>query len=116
MNEREWLYAGLMLFGVLISSVSQVLLKKAANRTYSSVLKEYLNPTVIFAYSVFFLATFCSVFAYRGIPLSMGPVLESASYLFVTIFGYFFFQEKISRRKIIALILIIGGILVYTFC
>ena len=37
----------ILLFSVFISSVSQILLKKAADRTYESSLKEYLNPLVI---------------------------------------------------------------------
>ena len=38
------LYVGIYLVGVLVSSVSQVLLKKAAVRQYETPLKEYLNP------------------------------------------------------------------------
>ena len=34
------LYIGVFLFGVFISAVSQVLLKKAAGRDYGSVIKE----------------------------------------------------------------------------
>ena len=114
MNKQVILYAGFMLFGVMISSLSQVLLKTAANKSYRSKIKEYLNPLVITAYTVFFLATLCTVFAYRVIPLSMGPVLESSSYVFVSVFGYFFFHEKIGKRKIAALALIISGIVVYS--
>ena len=44
----------ILLFSVFISSVSQILLKKAADRTYESSLKEYLNPLVIGAYGMFF--------------------------------------------------------------
>ena len=47
------LYIGIYLLGVLISSISQVLLKKAALHTYDSPLKEYLNPLVITAYAIF---------------------------------------------------------------
>ena len=43
-------YAGLLLCGVFISAISQVLLKKAAQRQYSSPLREYMNPLVIFVY------------------------------------------------------------------
>ena len=114
MTKQMYLYAGLMLGGVFISSLSQVLLKIAANKQYENRIREYLNPMVITAYSVFFLATLCTVFAYRVIPLSMGPVLESSSYLFVSVFGYLFFKEKITRRKITALSLIICGIVVYS--
>jgi len=114
MNDELLLYAGIMLFGVFISSLSQVALKKAANKSYTSKIREYLNPQVILAYLVFFVATFCTVFAYRVVPLSMGPLLEATSYIFVSIFGYLFFRERLTRKKILALILIIAGIGIYT--
>ncbi len=107
-------YAGMLLLGVFLSAVSQVMLKKAAVRKYSSRLKEYLNPLVIVAYLIFFGTTFLSIYAYKGIPLSMGPVLEATSYIYVTIFGAIFFQEKLNRQKVLALLLIVGGILVYS--
>lgn len=108
------LYSCVLLAGVFISAVSQVMLKKAAQKTYDSWLKEYLNPLVIFAYAMFVITTFLSIVAYKGIPLSMGPILEATSYFYVTFFGVKIFHEKLSRRKVIALILIIGGIIVYS--
>lgn len=113
MQNNVVLYAGILLFGVFISAVSQVLLKKAAEKQYESWLREYLNPLVIAAYGIFFLATFCTIYAYKVIPLSMGPILESTSYLYVTLFGVTIFKEKLNRKKLGALVLIIGGIAVY---
>lgn len=107
-------YAALLLLGVFISSISQVMLKKSALKTYNSKIKEYLNPLVIVAYILFVGTTFLSIFAYRGIPLSMGPILEATSYIYVTIFGIVFFNEKMSRKKWIALVLIITGIALYS--
>lgn len=107
-------YAFCMLFGTFISSISQVMLKKAASKKYDSVIKEYLNPPVIIAYVIFFLATLLSLLAYKGIPLSMGPVLEASSYFFVTFFGVTIFKEKLNARKVIALGLIITGIVIYS--
>lgn len=107
-------YAGLLLLGTFLASVSQVMLKKAALRTYESKLREYLNPLVITAYAIFFSTTFLSIFAYRGIPLSMGPVLEATSYIYVSIFGVTIFKEKLNGRKLAALVLILAGILVYS--
>lgn len=107
------MYIVILLLGVFISSVSQVLLKKAAERQYAHWWQAYLNPSVIIAYGIFFAATFCSIFAYRGIPLSLGPVLEATSYLYVTIFGVTIFHEKLNARKLLALVLIIGGIAIY---
>lgn len=109
-------YVLAMLIGTFISSVSQVILKKAANVKYDNILKEYLNPRVIIAYFIFFLATLLSVLAYKGIPLSMGPVLEALAYLYITVFGVTIFNEKITIKKIIALCFIIAGIIIYSVC
>lgn len=115
MNEAMFLYSGILLLGTFISAVSQVILKKAALKAYPSKIREYLNFPVVFAYSLFLLTTFMCIFAYRVVPLSFGPVLESTSYLYVTVFGVLFFKEKITRKKAIALLLILLGIVVYSF-
>lgn len=116
MSKEALLYSLLLLFGVFISAVSQVLLKKEAAKEHSSFIAEYLNPAVITAYCMFFGSTLLSVFAYRGIPLSMGPVLEATSYIYVTFFGVKIFREKLDKKKLLALLLIIGGIAVYSIC
>lgn len=113
MNMTTLLYAGVLLLGVFISAVSQVILKKAAMKKYDSPLREYLNPAVIFAYALFVGTTFLSIIAYRGIPLSLGPVLEATSYLYVTFFGVTIFKEKVTKQKAVALALILLGILIY---
>ena len=59
------------LLGVFLSAISQVMLKKAALRQYQNKLCEYLNPLVIIAYTIFVGTTFLSIYAYKGIPLSM---------------------------------------------
>lgn len=114
MDKRVLFYSCFLLFGVFISAISQVMLKKAALKNYDSRIKEYMNPLVITAYCIFVVSTFMSILAYRGIPLSMGPVLEATSYIYVTVFGVKIFHESINPRKILALVLIIGGIVVYS--
>jgi len=114
MNSQMIPYAALMLAGTFISAVAQVLLKKEAQVRHGSVIEEYLNPRVIIAYIIFFGATFLSIFAYRVVPLSMGPILEATGYIWVTIFGVTIFRERMNKTKIIALGLIIAGIVVYS--
>lgn len=104
----------LLLFSVLISSISQIMLKKAANKTYKNTIAEYVNPMVIGAYGIFFLSTLLTMLALRYVPLSMSPILESTSYLYITVLGYFFLGEKLSRRKLAGLGLILAGILVFS--
>lgn len=108
------LYFVVFLVSVFISSISQILLKKSANRTYESKIKEYLNPLVIIAYIIFFGSTLLTIFAYKEIPLSLGPVLEATGYIWVSLLGMIFLKEKLNLNKIIGLVLIIGGIIVYS--
>lgn len=107
-------YAGILLTGTFISAISQVLLKKSALKKYDSILREYLNPEVFFAYLLFMIATLMSVIAYKGIPLSMGPLLEATGYIYITIFGIAIFKEKMNRRKMMALLCIVMGIVFYS--
>lgn len=114
MNESMLLYSSILLLGTFISAVSQVILKKAAQKTYPSKIREYLNFPVMFAYALFVLTTFMCIFAYQVVPLSYGPVLESTSYLYVTVFGVLIFKEKITAKKAVALCLILAGVAVYS--
>ena len=114
MRDVSFPHLAIFLGAVLLAALSQVLLKKAAMRQYDSVWREYLNPQVIFAYALFFLATLIDVVAYRRIPLSLGPILEASAYLYMLIFGAVFFGERITRRKLLAFALILGGIVLFT--
>lgn len=114
MDKRDILYYGILLTGVFIGSISQVLLKKSSMRQYSSPLREYLNPLVIFAYILFVGTTLLSILAYRVVPLSTGPILEATGYLYVTFFGVVIFHEKIDSHKMVGLGFIIAGIVIYS--
>ena len=102
-----------LLFSVFISSVSQILLKKAANRTYETPLKEYLNPLVVGAYGLFFCSVILTMLALKHVPLSMSPILESTGYIFVSVMGYIFLKEKFTRRKLCGFALILAGIIIF---
>ena len=108
------IFSGIYILGVFVSSIAQILLKKSANIERESKLKEYLNFKTIFAYGIFFGATLCTLFAYKYIPLTMGTILETTGYIFITILSYIFLKEKISRKKLIGLIIIIIGILIFS--
>ncbi len=113
MNEKI-VFSIIFLVGVFISSISQIMLKKSAQKEYPNKIREYLNPAVIFAYIIFFGATLCSIWAYTVIPLSLGPILESAGYIFVAVLSWLFLKEKITFRKMIGLSIIIIGIIIYS--
>lgn len=114
MSRDAVLYLLLGVAGSLIASLSQVLLKTESGKAHGSFLKEYLNVRVIAAYLLLAASVLLTMLAYRGLPLSMGPVFESCSYVFVTLFGVLLFKEKLGRRRLPALLLIFAGILLYT--
>ena len=101
-------------FSVFVSCVSQTVLKKAALKEHDSFIREYLTFPVIAAYAMFFGSTLLTMLAYKKLPLSMSPAFESSSYIFVTVFGVTLFNEKLTRKKLLALALILSGIIIFT--
>ena len=108
------IYSCVYILGVIISAFAQILLKKSANIERENKLKEYLNFKTIFAYAIFFGATLCTVFAYKYVPLSMGPILATTEYIFIAILSYWLLKEKISKKKLIGLITIVIGVLIFS--
>ena len=111
---NRWIYMAIYLAGVFVSSVAQIILKKSSGKEYKSRIFEYLNPMVIFAYAIFFGATFCSIFAYRSIPLSFGPILAASEYIFVAVLSRMVLKENINRKKLMGLTAIVVGIIIYS--
>ena len=102
-----------MLLSVFVAAVAQVLLKKSAGIEYSSKIREYLNFYVIGGYGIMVFSSLLSVYAYQKVPLSLGTVLQTTSYIYITFFGVVLFKEKLSLSKIGALVLIISGVLFF---
>jgi len=109
---NDLFYIVLFLFSVLVASFSQMLLKRSANRKYDRAIDDYMNKTVLFAYVLFVLSTLLTMFAYRGVNLSLGPILESAGFVFVAIMSRWILKEKITGKQFIAIYLIMFGIIV----
>ncbi len=107
------LYLVILIISVIIASFAQILLKKSAARTYSSPIREYLNVYVIGGYGMMFLSMFLTILSYGGLDFTNVPVIESLGYIIVMLLGYFFFKEKITKRKLLGMLIIMGGILVY---
>lgn len=104
----------LMLFAaVVISTVSQVLLKRGTQRKRNTFWDDYLNPWVIAGYVLMVISTICVIFAYRGVDYKNGPVVESLGFIFVLFLGRVFFGERLTAKKIIGTLVIVAGIIVF---
>ena len=111
---KVFIYGLIYIAGVLISAFAQVLLKKSADTKKDSIIKEYLNVKTICSYSIFFIATLCSVFAYKYLPLSYGPILGTLEYIFVAVLSYIFLKEKLKKKKLIGLLIVLAGVFIYS--
>ena len=108
----KYVFILLFIFSVFISSCSQILLKKGANKTYKNIIQEYMNPLVIGAYSIFLLSSFLTMYSYKYVPLSIGPMIEAMGYVFVAVLGRIFLKEKINKKTAIGMALILIGIVI----
>ena len=106
-------YVFLLILAVLVSSISQIILKKSSSKTYKSIIKEYLNVYVITGYGLMVLSTVLVVLGLKGVPYKNEPIIESLGYLFVMILSNRILGEKITKKKVLGNVLILVGIAVY---
>lgn len=69
---------------------------------------------VIIAYGLFFGCTLITMLAYRKVTLSLGQILESSGYIFVTVLGTLILKEKITKKKLLGMCIILTGIFIFT--
>ena len=104
-----------MLFvGTFFTAYSQLLLKQSAEKTYSHPIYEYLNVRVITAYAIFSGVLLLNTWAYTGVDMKYGSIVDTFSYVFVMILSRVVLKEKFSKGRIFGNLLIIAGILIYT--
>ena len=98
----------------VVGSLSQILLKTSANKTYDNTIKEYLNPHVILSYMIFVGCAVLGTYAMKGITLSLSSIIEALNYILVPLFGYIFLKEKLSKRQLIGIIILFIGFIIYS--
>lgn len=103
----------LAFFSVVIASFSQVILKMGAGRTYNSKIREYLNVYVITGYGMLFVSMVITVVVYSRLSYLSVPVIEAVGYVLVPVLSYFIFKEKFTKRKLLGIVFILTGIVIY---
>jgi multidrug transporter EmrE-like cation transporter len=106
-------YIFFFLISVFIASISQILLKISANRTYTNRVNMILNPNIGIAYGLFILSMIITTLALRGIEFKLAPIIESIGYVYILILSRILLKEKITSTKLFGNIIIIIGIIVF---
>lgn len=98
------------IISIVIASYSQILLKKGA----TSKKNIFINKYTIIGYSLMVISTVFSLIGYKGVDMALSQVLQILGFFFVALFSYFLLHEKISKRVMMGLIIVIIGIIVYS--
>ena len=108
------MYYLLVIFSVLSAAGAQMLLKKGADGAYHSWWRQYLNGYVIAGYAIMFACMALNIFAMsRGVALKEVSIIESLSYLFVPLLSFLIFKEKLTKTRLLAIVIIITGIIIF---
>lgn len=107
-------YYLIAVFSGMLSSFSQILLKKSAQKEKDSVIKEYLNLYVIGGYAITALCMVLTIIAFKGMPFKYGAVLESLTYLYIMVLSKMLLGEKLTKKKVIGNIIIVIGVIIFS--
>ncbi len=99
---------------VFIAACAQMLLKQGARQAYMPWWRQYINPWVIGGYAIMFASMVANIWCmHMGLQLKELSIIESLSYLFVPTLSWLLFKEQITRRKALAITIILIGVIVF---
>ncbi|MDO5156759.1 MAG: EamA family transporter [Eubacteriales bacterium] len=107
-------YYCIAIFSGMLSSFSQILLKKSAQKEKKSIIQEYVNPYVIGGYAITAICMVLTIIAYRGMPFKYGAVLESLTYLYIMVLSKLLLGEKLTKKKIVGNLIIVVGVIIFS--
>lgn len=61
------------------------------------------------------ISTVFTFFGYQGVDLTLSGILQGLSFVFVPIFSFLLLKEKINKKTIMGIVVIIVGIVIYSF-
>lgn len=108
------MYYLIVILSVFAAACAQMLLKQGARREYAPWWRQYINPWVIGGYSIMACSLVLNIWCMsKGVQVKEVSVIESMSYLFVPVLAFMLFKEKLTVRKICAIGIIIGGVIIF---
>lgn len=108
------IYIALVILAVFMGACVQILLKKSAGIQHSNFIRQYLNVKVVGGYFVLTICLAINIFAMgHSVLLKEVSILESLSYFFVPMLSMLILKEHLNARKIIAIIVIMLGVVIF---
>jgi uncharacterized membrane protein len=97
-----------------MGAASQMMLKRSAQQRYSSWWREYINIWVISGYTIMVLSLLINLWAIHiGVLAQEVSIIECINYLLIPLGAWWVFKGPITRRKALAIGVIIIGVIVF---
>ena len=110
-DETHWFA---LFTGILFTSISQLLLRSGA-RSKPTIVQSNFNLKVLFGYTLFFIVTILNLYALQRIQLKTLTAWASVGYILTPVLAQGVLKESITRNNIIGGIIIMFGIVVFSF-
>lgn len=108
------MYYIIVILSVFAAACAQMLLKQGARKEYVSWWRQYINPWVIGGYGIMACSLVLNIWCMsKGVQVKEVSVIESMSYLFVPVLAFLLFNEKLTKCKVCAIIIIVSGVILF---
>lgn len=108
------MYYAIAILNLLAAAAAQMCLKKSAKDSHESKIREYVNHWVCIGYSLMGMSMLGNIFVMsKGVQIKELGALGSLNYLFIPLLAFFIFNERISKRKISSILVILTGTIVF---
>lgn len=103
----------LAVFAAFISAIGNVVLKKAATTTREkNIFMKILNLKVIVAYMLMVVSTYISLLSLKKMDLRFAPAASATNYFWVPLLSFFFLGEKINKKQLVGICIILLGVII----
>ena len=101
-------YYLILIVMTLIGSVASLFLKKGSN--FKNILELLKNKYVYIGGILYVISALLNIYILRYLDYSVVLPLTSITYIWTLFISYLFLKEKINIKKVIGILLIIGGV------
>jgi multidrug transporter EmrE-like cation transporter len=104
----------LMIIAIILTGVGQVVLKiGSGNNQNQNLLDPYLNPASLTGYGLYLISTVFLLYSLREIPLKLFAAVSSLNFIIVLFLTGLLLKESITKQKILAVMLIVAGVIIF---
>jgi small multidrug resistance pump len=98
---------------VILTSAGHLLLKVAATLSSAAGNRIYTHPLSLLGYGIFAVVAFLSIYAMKGLDLTVFFALYSLTYICIPVLAFLILKESFTRNKIIGVGVIAFGVLLF---